>query len=257
MFLRLSSELSVSLSVHLSNPDSIRMNKFICLATVCLLVEWSQSLPTGSDNPGLEGGPDNPGLEESGPHTSRRAATFPVKGEGLWEAEDDNNATGGRQGEGDNNATGGRQGEGESTSDQESSKTRRQAIVVDMRSSGVVPVVYLQRSSSSSTGSDSRSQGQQQQQVGRSQGQQQQQQGQAAGRSQGQQQAAGRSQGQQQQQQAGSYMSQGLLRPSGGFGTNYPRSGIGGYPTYPSGSVTLGDYAGTGRSTAGTYMGFG
>jgi hypothetical protein len=52
-------------------------------------------------------------------------------------------------------------------------------------------------------------------------------------------------------------MSQGLLRPSGGFGANYPRSGIGGYPTYPSGSVPLGDYAGTGRSTAGTYMGFG
>jgi hypothetical protein len=180
-----------------------------------------------------------------------------VKGEGLWEAEDDNNATGGRQ------------GEGESTVAQESSRTRRQAILVDMRSSGVVPVIHLQRSSSSSTGSDSRSQGQQQQQGGRSQGQQQQgqagrsqgqqQQGQAAGRSQGQQQQgqASRSQGQLQQQQAGSYMSQGLLRPSGGFGANYPRSGIGGYPTYPSGSVTLGDYAGTGRSTAGTYMGFG
>jgi hypothetical protein len=224
------------------------MNKFICLATVCLpilLVEWGQSFPTDSDNPGLEGGP----------RTSRREATFPVKGEGLWEAEDDNNATGGRQGEGENTS-------------QESSKTRRQAILVDMRSSGVVPVVHLQRSSSSSTGSDSRSQGQQQQQGGRSQGQQQQgqasrsqgqqQQGGQAARSQGQQQqSAGRSQGQQQQQQAGSYMSQGLLRPSGGFGANYPRSGIGGYPTYPSGSVPLGDYAGTGRSTAGTYMGFG
>ena len=45
---------------------------------------------------------------------------------------------------------------------------------------------------------------------------------------------------------------------SGGLGSTYPRNGIGGYPTYPSGSVTFGNYAGTGRSTAdSTYLGFG
>jgi hypothetical protein len=57
----------------------------------------------------------------------------------------------------------------------------------------------------------------------------------------------------------GGATSQGQLYPQqvglgGGFGPNYPRSGIGGYPTYSSGSVAFGDYSGTGRST---YAGFG
>jgi len=254
------------------------MKRFIAAATICLLIlqiEEGRSLPTGlneHEDEGeagpqevREGGPQLRGggpqdVSEGGPQIRREAGagtTFPVKGEGLREAEDDK-ASGGRQVS--------PQAEGESSGLQ-SSRIGRQAALIDMRSSGYVPVVYLKSSSgkkskSKGSGSQGGRNGQGQQQQGGRSGQGQQQQGGGSGQGQ-QQQAGSRGQGQQQlsgqgQQQADAYMSQGQqgMGLSGGFGANYPRSGIGGYPTYNSGTSSLGAYSGLGRSTD-IYLGFG